>query len=59
MLIGEVISKHPEVAEIFLEEGIFCIGCGAANYETIEQGLKVHGKSEEEIKNFVKKLNKK
>ena len=58
MLIGEIISKYPEVAENFFEEGIFCVGCGAANYETLEQGLKVHGKTDKEIKNFVEKLNK-
>jgi hybrid cluster-associated redox disulfide protein len=58
-IIGEVISKRPELIEHFFKEGVFCVGCGAANFETIEQGLMGHGKSKEEINNFIKKLNKK
>jgi len=59
MKISDIVEKHPKSREAFLEAGIFCFGCGAAKFETLEQGLQLHGLSEKEIENFVKKLNKK
>lgn len=56
-LIGEVVDKFPAAVDTLLEEGVHCVGCGAANFETIEQGLAVHGKSDEEIKDIVKRMN--
>ena len=58
MIIGECIAKYPATAEYLLEIGFHCIGCFAANFETIEQGLKAHGKSDKEIKQIIKNLNK-
>jgi len=57
-IIGECILAHPELAEYFLINGVHCIGCFAAQMETIEQGLMGHGKTEKEINEFIKKLNK-
>lgn len=58
MLIGEVVTKHPETIHLLLEEGIHCVGCGAANMETLEEGLSVHGKSDKEITDIIKEMNK-
>ncbi len=58
MMIGDVIAKFPELAEIFFEQGFHCAGCQAAAFETIEQGLASHGKSKKEIGEILKKLNK-
>jgi len=57
MLIGEVAQKHPEAIPVLMDEGVHCVGCGAAFFETIEQGLAVHGKNEKEIKKIVKLMN--
>lgn len=56
-LIGECISEYPKTAEYLLNLGFHCVGCFAANFETIETGLKVHGKSNKEIKEVIKELN--
>jgi hydroxylamine reductase len=56
-IIGECILVHPELSRLFLDFGLHCVGCFAAQMETIEQGLKVHGKSDKEIEEFIKKLN--
>lgn len=56
-LIGELVYNHPEAAMLLVEEGIHCIGCGAANYETLEQGLLGHGKTEKEIEEMIKAMN--
>ncbi len=57
MTIGELVQKYPSVAEILQGEGVHCVGCGASYYETIEEGLSGHGRSEEEIMAIVTKMN--
>lgn len=57
MNIGDLMQKYPAAAWLMAEEGIGCFGCGAAQFETIEDGLKAHGKSEKEIKEIIKKMN--
>ncbi len=56
--IGEVIDAFPAAADVLLKNNIHCLGCGGRNFETIDQGLKVHGFSDEEIDKIVKELNK-
>jgi len=55
MSIGEVIGKHPEVVEIFLKNGLGCVGCGMAQMESVEEGAKAHGI---DVKKLVEELNK-
>lgn len=59
MTIGEIITKYPKVAKELTNMGMFCVGCPGAQFETLEMGLKIHGKSDEEIDEFIKKVNKK
>ena len=58
MKIGELMINYPQAVEVLFEEGIHCLGCGAAHFESLEDGLKAHGKSDQEIEEIVKKLNK-
>lgn len=58
MLIGDVINKHPEAAEIMLGYGLHCVGCSANPFDTIESGCMVHGIDEETVDNLVNELNK-
>ncbi len=55
MTFKEVIDKYPKTIDVFLEEGLHCVGCPIAGQETIEQGCKVHGIDAEKL---IKKLNK-
>ncbi len=57
MTIGELVQQYPSVVEILTEEGVHCVGCGASYFETIEEGLAGHGRSEEEVTAIVEKLN--
>ncbi|GEM_PF-910935 len=43
MKIGAAVSKYPQIAAVFLQHGLFCVGCGAAAFESIEQGAMAHG----------------
>ena len=42
-IIGEVLDKHPETAELFFSIGMHCLGCPASRGETIEEACMVHG----------------
>ena len=57
MKMNELIEQKPEAIEILFEAGMGCVGCPMAQQETIEQGCKAHGFSEEEIKELVDKIN--
>ena len=52
--IGEIIENAPEKAEILLSAGMHCLGCPAAQGETLEEACAVHGIDVEEL---VNKLN--
>ena len=54
--IMEVVENHPSTAEVFLESGMHCLGCAAAQYESIEEGCAAHGIDADKL---VEKLNKK
>lgn len=56
MKFSEIMEKYPETAEVFMNAGMHCFGCGMANIETIEQGCLSHGLKPEKI---IEKLNKK
>lgn len=41
--ILETVQTYPATAEVFRTFGMGCLGCAAANFETIEQGGMAHG----------------
>lgn len=43
MIIAELIQIDPIIYEILLREGMHCVTCGSAFYETLEQACYVHG----------------
>ena len=57
MTIGEVIAKHPFLAEIMTSYGLHCVGCGVNPYETIEQGCLGHGMPEETLERMMDEIN--
>lgn len=56
--IAELLEKHPETAEVFMGFGLHCSGCMAAIFDTLEQGAKAHGLSDETIGEIVRALEK-
>lgn len=53
-LIGEILEKAPEKADILLDVGMHCLSCPASQAETIAEACEVHGVNVEEV---LKKLN--
>jgi hydroxylamine reductase len=54
MTIGQLLNELPEKAEILMQAGMHCLGCPAAQSETIQEACQVHGIDVEEL---IKKLN--
>lgn len=42
-IIGDILAYDREAAILFMSIGMNCVGCGASQYETIEQACGVHG----------------
>jgi iron-sulfur cluster assembly protein len=61
MTIAEILTAFPEktldMSEIMREFGIHCVGCGAAAFETLEQGVLGHGFGEEDLQKLIHNLN--
>lgn len=61
MAIEAILSMFPHKAQRLSQEitnaGLHCVGCHAATWETLEVGMKGHGKTEEEIERLVERLN--
>lgn len=57
MLLGDVVERYPEAAQVMLEYGLHCVSCFANKFDTVERGCKVHGMLDEEIEELVHRLN--
>jgi hybrid cluster-associated redox disulfide protein len=49
MLLGKDIDMR-----VFMKYGLHCVGCHVAAFETIEQGAKGHGMSDEVIQSVIR-----
>jgi len=56
--INHLLEKHPETAEILMAYGLHCIGCQFSEFDTIEDGARIHGMADEEIEMMIKDVNK-
>lgn len=41
-VIGDLLDKVPEAAEVLLSEGMHCLGCPTARSEAIEEACEMH-----------------
>lgn len=61
MTISDILAMFPDKAQHLSQEitnaGLHCVGCNASKYETLEAGMMGHGKSRDEVKSLVEKLN--
>jgi iron-sulfur cluster assembly accessory protein len=50
-------TKAMALSEAMANAGLHCVGCGAATFETLEQGVFGHGFTEEELQSLLAELN--
>ncbi len=56
-LIGELVEQHPEAIDTLMSYGVHCVGCHVSPYETLADGFRGHGMSEEDIESAIGKIN--
>jgi hybrid cluster-associated redox disulfide protein len=54
MTIFEVLQLCPDIAPVFFEFGMHCLGCPVSRGETVAEAAAVHGV---DVKEMVTKLN--
>ncbi len=57
MRIFAVTKMHPETTGVMMHHGIYCVGCHASMFETVEQGAKDHGLDNAKIAAMLKDMN--
>jgi hybrid cluster-associated redox disulfide protein len=57
MSITEILHKKPDSGSIMMEYGLHCLGCMAAEFESLEQGCLVHGIAKDKIEEMMKRIN--
>ena len=61
MTITEILTAFPEksldISDAMKDFGIHCVGCGAASFETLEQGVLGHGFSEADLNKLLDSVN--
>ncbi len=55
--LGELAAKHPEAAKVMLEYGLHCVGCFANRFDSVENGAKLHGMSDQEVDEMLEEIN--
>lgn len=57
--IGELAMEYPELARVLAEDyGLHCVGCFASSFDTLEVGAQIHGMTDQEIDEMIKRLKK-
>ena len=54
-LIGEILEKAPDKADLLLEVGMHCLSCPASQMETLEEACDVHGIDVNEVLEMLNK----
>ena len=49
MLVGEIVQKGEQYAEVLLSAGMHCLGCPASAGESLEEACDVHGINVDEV----------
>ncbi len=53
----DLVRQYPDAAAIVSSYGLHCIGCMAAQFETIEMGCGAHGMPDDAIDELINELN--
>ena len=59
MSIGEIIKIFPDSVEIMMSHGLHSVGCHVACWDSLEEGCRGHGMSDDKIEHLVNEINEK
>lgn len=52
-----VSQESPRAAQLLSEYGLHCISCFFSEFDTLENGAKIHGMSDEEMDTMISEIN--
>lgn len=58
-MVADILEINPSAADLLSYIGFHCMGCQMSMVETLGEGCRAHGMSDKEIKELIKRLNKK
>jgi hybrid cluster-associated redox disulfide protein len=56
-IISEIIRLHPGVDRLLSDYGLVCVSCPLSHCETLGDGARLHGLTDQEIKKMLKDIN--
>ena len=57
MIIADIINVDRRLAVILMQNGMRCVGWGAAQFESLEEACAVHGHGPEKVEEMVNEMN--
>ncbi|MFC1733518.1 DUF1858 domain-containing protein [candidate division KSB1 bacterium] len=57
MTIKAILDMKPGAHEVLRDFGLGCVDCELGNFETLEEGARGHGLTDEEIQQLVDMIN--
>ena len=57
MLVADIVEKYPQIVPILQGYGLHCVGCVMAGFDTLENGIKIHGMDKETFTMLLKDVN--
>lgn len=55
--INKLLKEHPEVIDVLMSYGLNCVNCSFSHFDTLENGLKIHG-LDHELEMILRDLNR-
>lgn len=57
MMIADIANIYPEIVPVLMDNGLHCVGCGASQFETLEEGFYGHGMDTSDVERIIDDLN--
>ncbi len=56
MNVMEIVNMHPQAADVLGAYGLYCFQCALGDTDSLEDGARLHGLTDEDIENMVTDL---
>ena len=56
--INELIERNPEVIPLLMAYGLHCVGCSFSEFDTLENGARLHGMDDEVLQMMIDDINR-
>ena len=57
MILMDIVNEYPETAPILMSYGLHCVGCSFSSFDTLENGIKIHGMDDETFEMLLRDIN--